>query len=218
MACAAVSRSLRRRRATYWSSVLSCTIAPSGHAARTSSRRRSTAPGWPASAASSRNSVGVSEASPSSSADRVRHRIQAQRADGRRRIGPGAAQQRAQARHDLVEVKRLGHVVVAAGAEAREAVGHGVARGEEEHRGVDAARAQRLAEVAPVGVGQADVDDEPVGRLLGLRHRRGRIGDRDDLEALLAQAARQHQAQLGVVLDDEQSEDRHVDTSMARAT
>ena len=39
--------------------------------------------------------------------------------------------------------------------------------------------------------------------------------DRDDLEALLAQPARQHQAQLGVVLDDEQSEDRHVDSSMA---
>ena len=79
----------------------------------------------------------------------------------------------------------------------------------------DATRAQRLAQVAPVGVGQADVDDEPVGWLLGLRHRRGRIADRDDLEALLPQPARQHQAQLGVVLDDEQSEDRHVDTSMA---
>ena len=38
-----------------------------------------------------------------------------------------------------------------------------------------------------------------------------------DLEALLAQSARQHQAQLGVVLDDEQSEDRHVAASMALA-
>ena len=150
-------------------------------------------------------------------ADRVRHGVQAQRPDRRRGIGPGAAQQRAQPRHDLVEVKRLGHVVVAPGAEARETVGHRVAGREEEHRGVDAARAQRLAEVATVGVGQADVDDEPVGGLLGLRHRRGRIGHRDDLEALLAQPARQHQAQLGVVLDDEQSEHRHVDTSMARA-
>ena len=48
-------------RATYWSRVLSATIAPSGHAARTSSRRRTTVARFPMSAASSRNSVGVSD-------------------------------------------------------------------------------------------------------------------------------------------------------------
>ena len=83
---------------------------------------------------------------------------------------------------------------------------------------VDAARAQRLADVAAVGVGQADVDDERVGRLARpALSARAPSADRDDLEALLAQAAAQQRAQLGVVLDDEQAEDRHVDTSMARA-
>ena len=57
-------------------------------------------------------------------------------------------------------VERLGQVVVASGAEAREPVGHGVPGGQEQHRGGDAPRAQGLADVAPVGVGQADVDDQ----------------------------------------------------------
>ena len=58
----------------------------------------------------------------------------------------------------------------------------------------------------------------PSGGSSALRHRRGGVADRLDLEALLAQAARQQPAQLGVVLDDEQSEDRHVAASMALAT
>src|SRR4051812_19932401 len=59
------SRSLRRKRAMYASSVFSLTIAPSGQAAAVSSRRRTTSPGLAASAASSRNSVGVSASPPS---------------------------------------------------------------------------------------------------------------------------------------------------------
>ena len=41
------------------------------------------------------------------------------------------------------------------------------------------------------------------------RHRGGRVADGVDDEALLAQPARQERAQLGIVLDDEQAEDRH---------
>src|SRR3954471_3335503 len=51
--------SLRRSRATYWSNVLSGTIAPCGHPADTSARRRTTCPDDPISAASTRYSVGV---------------------------------------------------------------------------------------------------------------------------------------------------------------
>ena len=137
-----------------------------GPAARTSSRRRSTAPGWPASAASRRNSVGVSDASPPCRC-RLRHRVQPQRPVVRPAASAPARRSSARSRTtQLGEVQRLGQVVVAAGAEAGEPVGDGVAGREEQHRGVDAVRAQRLADVAPVGVGQADVDDEPVGRCM----------------------------------------------------
>src|SRR6185295_11299080 len=59
---ASMSRSFRRMRATYASSVLSCTIAPWGQAAATSSDRRRTTPRRAASAARRRNSVGVRRA------------------------------------------------------------------------------------------------------------------------------------------------------------
>ena len=67
---------------------------------------------------------------------------------------------------DLLDVERLGHVVVAADAEAAQPVGERIACGQEQHRRVDALRAQRLADVAAVGVGQADVDHERVGRVV----------------------------------------------------
>ena len=123
------SRSLRRSRAMYWSSVLSCTIAPSGQAARTSSRRRTTLRASPASAASTPE-LGRRQRRPRRPS--WRSCGAADRAAARRRpapgSAPGAAQQRPQPRHQLVEVERLGQVVVAAGAEAREPVGDRVAR------------------------------------------------------------------------------------------
>ena len=71
----------------------------------------------------------------------------------------------AHAHDQLGERERLGEVVVAAGVEPRQPVGQRAAGGEEEHRRVDAVRAQRLADVAPVGVGQADVEHQEVRRL-----------------------------------------------------
>ena len=73
----------------------------------------------------------------------------------------------------------------------------------------DAARAQRLADVAAVGVGQADVDDEGVGSRLGGAPARRAVGDGRDLEALLGQPAAQQRPQVGVVLDDEQAQRGH---------
>ena len=74
--------------------------------------------------------------------------------------------QRLDAHEQLGEREGLGEVVVAAGVEAAEAVAQRVARGQEQDRGGDAARPQRLADVAAVGVGQADVEDEDVGRVV----------------------------------------------------
>ena len=58
-----------------------------------------------------------------------------------------------------------------------------------------AARAQRLADVAPVGVGQADVDDQRVGLGLGGTFEELASGcDGRSVEALGAQAAHEHAA------------------------
>ena len=64
----------------------------------------------------------------------------------------------------LGERERLGEVVVAAGVKAGQPVGQRVAGGEEQHRGAHAVRAQRLADVAAVGVRQPDVEHQHVGR------------------------------------------------------
>ena len=70
---------------------------------------------------------------------------------------------------------------------------------------------KRLAEVAAVGVGQADVDHEHVGRdMLDALERLVAGRDRLDLETLLAKAAAEHAAQVGIVLDDEHLGAEHV--------
>ena len=151
----------------------------------------------------------MSDTWPSVAGDRVGDGIQPQGAERGRRIGAGAAHQRPQPGDELVEVKRLGHVVVAPGAEAGQAIGHGVARGEEEDRSVDAARPQRLAEVAPVGVGQADVDDQAVGHV-PLRAIAPAASPTASTTKPASPSPRDElRAQLGIVLDDQQAEDRH---------
>ncbi len=106
--------------------------------------------------------MGVSGTSSPFARDRVRDRIEPQpeRLDGR--LGAAATRERAQPCDELDERERLGEVVVTAGVEPGEPVDERVARSEEEHRCLDAARAKRLAEVAPVGVRQADVDHEHI--------------------------------------------------------
>ena len=162
-----------------------------------------------------RNSVGVSSAVRPSH-DRVRAGIESQAPDLEREVGAAALDQRAQPRDELVERERLGQVVVAAGGEAGEAVGQRVAGGEEDHRRVDAPRAQRLDDVAPVRVGQADVDDEHVGlRRRAVQSSARRARGRRDVEPLLAQAARRQRAQLGVVLEHDHVWVDHCRTSIA---
>jgi hypothetical protein len=96
--------------------------------------------------------------------DRVGNGVEPQASD-LGRVGRRAAQQRVQARDQLVERERLRHVVIAAGVEPGEPVGQGVPSGQEENRSLDSSSAKRLADVTPVRVRQADVDHERVGRL-----------------------------------------------------
>ena len=68
------------------------------------------------------------------------------------------------AQHEIDRVDRLGEIVVAAGVEAGQAVRQRVTGGEEQHRAGDTVRAQRLADVAAVGVREAYVEHEQLGR------------------------------------------------------
>jgi len=116
---------------------------------------------------------------------------------------PPRAHERLQPRDELDERERLGDVVVTSGVESGDAVDERVVRGEEEHRRLDAPSAQRLAEVASVGVGQPDVDDQEVGRL-GPEplEQFGATARADCREALLLEPAQKDAAQVEVVLDD----------------
>ena len=145
-------------------------------------------------------------------------RVEAQAADLDRQVGAASLDQSAQARHELGERERLCQVVVAAGGEAGQPVGERIAGREEDHRRADSLGAKRLDDVTAVRVGQADVDDERVrigvpdpAQQLGCG-RRGR-----DLEPLLAQAARDERAELGVVLEQDHLRIDHSVASIALA-
>ena len=75
----------------------------------------------------------------------------------------GAAHERPQPGHDLLEAERLGDVVVAAGRQPGHPVLDGVAGGEEQDRDVLAVGAQLRQHGEPVEVGQHDVEDDGVG-------------------------------------------------------
>ena len=143
---------------------------PCGQAARRARGAARVAPGRAASAPSSRNSVGRQRddglVAPTAS---VLDRVEAQRADDdgrvRRRRGARAPASRATS---SANCERLGQVIVTAGAEPREPVGDRVARGEEEHRAPDPARAQRLAESRPSASGS------PMSRTIERRRRSAR--------------------------------------------
>src|SRR5439155_1732846 len=131
-------------------------------------------------------------------------------------IGAAAAYEGTHPGDELPEGERLRQVVVAAGAEAREAVRQRVAGREEHHRCVDTLRPERLADVPPVRVGQANVEDEDVRHGLGDAAEQVRAGGEAlRLEALLAQAPDEDSAQLVVVLGDEDAGLDHSSLSIA---
>src|SRR4051794_24935940 len=118
--------------------------------------------------------------------------------------GGTAAGQRPQPRQQLAEVERLDQVVVRAGVEPGDPVGHRVARGEHQDRGADLAVAQPPAGLEPVDARQVDVeDDRVVRRRLGHPHgvlaRRGDVGQ----QPLLREATAQQGCQAGLVLHQE---------------
>src|SRR5207244_3497025 len=85
--------------------------------------------------------------------------------EGGRGLARLPAEERADARQELVEGKGLRQVVVGAEVETRDLVGDGVASGEEQHRGRHLFVAERLEDRQAVTAGQHHVeDDEVVGK------------------------------------------------------
>ena len=152
----------------YWSRVFSETAAPAGHAVLVSSRRRTTDIRR-GQQLGQQAELGRRQGDPRLAArQRVRRRVEHEVAPGADRIH-AAPEQGPQSSQQFREGERFGQVVVTARGEAGQPVGEVAARGEEQHRRVQALRAQGGAHVAAVPVGQADVEDERVDRRPGLR-------------------------------------------------
>ena len=116
-----------------------------------------------------------------------------------------AAQQRADTRQHLLEVERLGDVVVGAGVEALHLVAPAVARGQDQHRHGAAGAAPCLQHRDTVHLGQADVEDHGVVRLafaeeVPLLAVKGAV---DDVSGV-GQRRRQLPIEVRIVLDDEE--------------
>ena len=81
------------------------------------------------------------------------------------------AEHGADAREELLDVERLGHVVVGAGVERGDLVGLAVARGQHHDRNV-AERAHPAQHLDAVDVGEPEVEQHDVGPAVGDQHDR----------------------------------------------
>ena len=130
--------------------------------------------------------------------------VEAQIAGALVEVDAGAARERLQPHDELGEFERLSQVVIAAGPEPGDPVGDAVARGQKEDRRLDAARSQRLAEVAAVGIGKPDVEHDQAGPVdVGPGERLGAIASGDHVEALLVEPTGEDPPQVVVVFDHE---------------
>ncbi len=116
-----------------------------------------------------------------------------------------AAQLGADAGQEHRELEGLGHVVVGAGLEPQDGVGVGRGCGQHDHRGADPRLADQPARLAPVHVGQVDIQQDQVRlELARLAHGfagRRRLGGAELLvqEQLFGERA----PEFGIVVDDE---------------
>ncbi len=129
--------------------------------------------------------------------------------DGVRAALVGSPREGAQARQQLIERERLGHVVVGPEVEGADLLVQGVACRQHQHRLLPARLAQLLEGVEPVEAGQREVeDDQPDLRLQGhLQAVVTPVGERD-LVALGSQGPLQEGGDLLVVLDDQDAHPR----------
>jgi hypothetical protein len=108
----------------------------------------------------------------------------------------------AHARRKLVEVEGLHEVIVGAGVEPRHAIGHCIARGDDEHRDRRGFRTPRLEQRKPVAARKSQVEQHDViGRGCDRRVGVATIAYPIDGVAFLAQALAGGLADHGIVFD-----------------
>ena len=115
--------------------------------------------------------------------------------------------QRADACQNLLEMKGLGDIVVGTGVEALDLVAPAVARGENEDRHGPAGPSPSLEHRDAVHLGQADVEDDGVVGLafaeeVSLLAVEGTI----DHVARVSERGRELPVEIGIVLDDEETQ------------
>jgi D-alanyl-D-alanine carboxypeptidase/D-alanyl-D-alanine-endopeptidase (penicillin-binding protein 4) len=119
-------------------------------------------------------------------------------------LPPGAAQQGAQPREQLLERERLGQVVVGAGLEPGDAVGHPVARRQHQHRRAVARVAHPPAHLEPVELRHEHVEQHRVGPDDGEPpDRLAPVGRHVDLEPVVPQRPLERLAHRGLVFHHE---------------
>ena len=116
-----------------------------------------------------------------------------------------AAQQRPNAREQLLQRERLRHVVVGAGVEPVDAVLDLVARRQHQHREALPARAQAPADLEPVHAGHQHVEDHASGccRRLQPVERLAPVGRELDLVALQLERSAERLANRALIVDYE---------------
>jgi hypothetical protein len=134
-------------------------------------------------------------------AARIKHQIAV---DQRVVARLAAPQHRADARQQLVEVERLGHVVVGTKVERAHLVDDLVAGGEHDDRHL-AVQPQAAADLEAVRPRHGDVEQHHVGPVVARgRQRRVAVGNRAHLEALVGQTPLEQPDDLRIVVDQQQ--------------
>lgn len=146
----------------------------------------------------------------------MRHGVESQAGGLDHTVGSRAPGERVEPCGKLCEDEGLCDVVVTTGLEAREPVRKRIAGGEEENRDLDALRPERLAKVATVRIGEADIDNQEIGRVAcdaakDLDARRDRVR----IEPFFAEPAIEQIPKLGVVLDDQDTRTGQCSRSIA---
>ena len=126
--------------------------------------------------------------------------------DSRCRTPGLAAQQRANARRQLIQVERLDQVVIRAGIQALHAVGDGIARGDDENRQFLPMRAGRGEDLETSLARQAEIEQQQV-ESLRTQHLRSGLAVVHPVhgEALAPQALADRLTDHGVVFYQQQS-------------
>ena len=126
-------------------------------------------------------------------------------------FGACAAQPRLDAREQLHHLERLGQIVVGAELQADHLVDHLAARGQHDHRRLDALLAQVAQHVEAVLPGQHHVEQQQIERLLRARAPapRGRPCADSTTVALAPEPIAQREHQPGLVFDDQDAAPRH---------